>query len=361
MEVECAAQQADRTAERLDLLREIQNSAESAVDVLNDVLLYDKIESSIKLDMSMVPIWDVVERTLSEFRLPAARRDVNLRATYETSMADPEDGYEAGLRVKNVNDLPDDVRRLRVAGDASRIAQVLRNLLSNALKFTNEEGLILVTASYHIKNITEGRRVQWKGSSSSSDYVEKFELHNGEEVVATPRGHFQLFVQDTGVGMTEDQIGQLFGEGVQFNANTLQAGKGSGLGLFIARGLVEQHKGTLDAMSEGIDKGSTFTLKLPLYHVPGLSSKEENPGTMCDKEMLNASDPSWSEKKLHLLVVDNAPSNRKLLCRLLEHKGHSCDMAENGQVCVLLVFVYCPSLYSRSDSNQILFHLYRWH
>ena len=133
---------------------------------------------------------------------------------------------------------------------------MLRNLFSNALKFTEEEGLILVTASYKSNIIVEGRRVQWKDSY----HIEKFELHNVEEVSAIPRGHFQLRVEDTGVGMTEDQISQLFGEGVQFNTSILQAGKGSGLGLFIAKGLVEQQKGMLGKMSEGIDKGATFTL-----------------------------------------------------------------------------------------------------
>jgi len=47
---------------------------------------------------------------------------------------------------------------------------------------------------------------------------------------------------------------------------------------------------------------------------------------------LNTGEPSWCEKKLRILVVDDALSNRKLLCRLLESKGHDCDMAENGQV-----------------------------
>ena len=323
-----------RPTERLELLREIQNSTESAVDVLNDVLLYDKIESSVKLDISMVSIWQVVERTLSEFKLPAARRGVNLRATYETSMSD-----DAGLRAETVSDMPEAVRCLRVAGDASRIAQVLRNLFSNALKFTSSDGYIIVKASYHIGAMDGGRKVKWKGVANSNNTTEKFQLNNGQEVLATPRGHFQLVVQDTGVGMTDEQMSRLFGEGVQFNADTLQSGKGSGLGLFIARGLVDQHRGTLAATSEGIDQGSTFTLKLPLYHVPGLSSEfqQEKSLSASERESLNSSDPSRSGRKLRLLVVDDVPSNRKLLCRLLVRNGHKCDMAENGQVCTVRV------------------------
>ncbi|KAL7546279.1 hypothetical protein ACHAWF_009622 [Thalassiosira exigua] len=325
----------EESSERMQLLRDIQNNTESAVEVLNDVLLYDKMESALKLDMSMVPIWQVVERTLSEFKLPASRREVGLQATYETSTTDVECLYDSGLRVKSARNLPEDIRHLRVAGDASRLAQVLRNLLSNALKFTPERGLIMATASYHAGVMGEERsRVKWGGSTS--DWVEKIELHNGTEVMASPRGHFRLVIQDTGVGMTEEQISRLFGEGVQFNAHELQAGKGSGLGLFIVKGLVEQHRGTLEATSEGLNKGSKFTLKLPLYHVPGVVS-EEDEQSLASKDAIKSDEPFLCDKGLHLLVVDDALSNRKLLCRLLERQGHKCDMAENGQVALEMV------------------------
>jgi signal transduction histidine kinase/ActR/RegA family two-component response regulator len=325
----------EESSERMQLLRDIQNNTESAVEVLNDVLLYDKMESALKLDMSMVPIWQVVERTLSEFKLPAARREVGLQATYETSTTDVECPYDSGLRVKSARNLPEDIRHLRVAGDASRLAQVLRNLLSNALKFTPEDGLIMATASYHAGVMGEERsRVKWGGSTS--DWVEKIELHNGTEVMASPRGHFRLVIQDTGVGMTGEQISRLFGEGVQFNAHELQAGKGSGLGLFIVKGLVEQHRGTLEATSEGLNKGSKFTLKLPLYHVPGMVSQEDEQ-SLASKDAIKSDEPFLCDKGLHLLVVDDALSNRKLLCRLLERQGHKCDMAENGQVALEMV------------------------
>jgi len=321
--------------ERMAILREIQNSAESAVEVLNDVLLYDKVETSLKLELSLVPIWQVVEKTLSEFKLPALRRGVHLRSIYKTSTTEGDCGYDAGVRVADVKNLPEDVRCLCVAGDPSRIAQILRNLFSNALKFTSENGSIIITASYQNKSMVEERKIRWKGSPT---WHEKIILKNGEEVMATPQGHIQLTVQDTGVGMTQDELSKLFGEGVQFNAHELQEGKGSGLGLFIAKGLVLQHKGTLEATSEGVDKGSTFSLKLPLYHVPGFSVEQEESDHSLDKISSINEEISWFEEHgLHLLVVDDAPSNRSLLCQLLENKGHTCEIAENGQVAVEMV------------------------
>jgi len=65
--------------------------------------------------------------------------------------------------------------------------------------------------------------------------------------------------------MSEEQLAQLYTAGAQFNKNKLQDGGGSGLGLFITHGIVKQHKGTLEATSAGLEKGTTFTMTLPLF------------------------------------------------------------------------------------------------
>jgi CheY-like chemotaxis protein len=141
---------------------------------------------------------------------------------------------------------------------------------------------------------------------------------------------------DSGVGMSESEIDRLFGEGVQFNANDLQAGKGSGLGLFISKNLAEQHGGSLTARSEGIGKGSAFTLQLPLYQCDIASSS--NADEHQDLEEYKTESSLHHEKRqLRILVVDDIVTNRKLLSRLLERNGHECSMAENGEVAVTMV------------------------
>ena len=156
-------------------------------------------------------------------------------------------------------------------------------------------------------------------------------LRTKEEIPMRKFGQLRLTVTDSGAGMSAEQLSELFGEGVQFNANKLQKGGGSGLGLYISKGIVESHNGTLSASSEGLGKGTTFELYLPLYDaqdsdICGLPDSAE------DTEELKIAFNSRSASVLRILIVDDVGSNRKFLRRLLEMKGHICEDAENGQI-----------------------------
>ena len=146
---------------------------------------------------------------------------------------------------------------------------------------------------------------------------------------------------------------------MQFNANQLQKGGGSGLGLYIAKGIVTQHEAMLTARSDGIGHGTTFELVLPLWKLDnssfddkeeqslmrtsttsGGSIKDEPPAKDIGPEEL-ASPPRFPKslssqftRSLKVLVVDDVKSNRKLLKRLLENNGHECDEAGDGRDCV---------------------------
>ena len=96
-------------------------------------------------------------------------------------------------------------RNIAIDVDPLKLVTVFRNLFSNAIKFSKKGGQVTV-------------RVQFKCSSLEGDEV------------------LEVTVQDTGSGLSAANLGKLFGEGVQFNANGLQGGGGSGLGLFITKG-----------------------------------------------------------------------------------------------------------------------------
>jgi CheY-like chemotaxis protein len=148
-----------------------------------------------------------------------------------------------------------------------------------------------------------------------------------------PIGHVIISVTDSGPGLTEEQLLALFHEGVQFNANQLQAGQGSGLGLWISKEIVNLHHGHIRATSAGLGCGATFVVKLPVVLRDILNSTPKNrPSLRCTGPEGTYQLPSALPS--HVLVVDDAASNRKILCRLLKSKGFICHEAENGQECV---------------------------
>jgi hypothetical protein len=206
---------------------------------------------------------------------------------------------------------------------------VLRNLINNSLKFTGKKGTVTVTAEF----VSDGLP--------------------GAVILKAPRrflshrraGAVRITVQDDGAGLSPAQLNDICKEGVQFDANTLQAGGGSGLGLFIGKGIVEQHGGTMRVSSEGLGIGATFVIELPLYKVEGLPQGLIDP-TLCmgssDKADENGDEDKGHEGKggtdseeqmpfshllenittKYLLVIDDALSNRKLLVRILQGKGY---------------------------------------
>lgn len=108
--------------------------------------------------------------------------------------------------------------------------------------------------------------------------------------------------------------------------------------MYIAKGIIEQHGGSLTVDSEGIGKGTCFTLKIPLYDVPADKLLEERknrwqPTTGC-AEVSDRDGSSSPGDPLNVLVVDDSAMNRKLLVRILQNQGHTCVEAENGLVAV---------------------------
>ena len=291
------------------LAHEVQTNAQSSVDVLNDLLNYDKIESgTLMLELTAVDVWELVAKTVLEFKLPATAKKITLDLQLPFVKGDTE---QPSL-------LPPDVREQKVVGDCVGITQVLRNLVSNALKFTPEGGQLHVSAQW-IERITAG---QVKDRT--------FELSDSDMITAPKSGMLEVKVTDTGAGMSEEQQVKLFRQGMQFNVNELQAGQGSGLGLYIAKGIVEQHGGKLTACSEGLGYGTTFTMTIPLYRIP-------EPVKMESQRNLHSGENSFHQSKLYVLIVDDAQSNRKLMKRLLDNRGHTCDEAEDGHLAVEMV------------------------
>ena len=165
---------------------------------------------------------------------------------------------------------------------------------------------------------------------------EKISLHKNVQAQCLKIGSVTIDVIDQGVGMSQEQVDTVFEDGTQFDANKLQAGGGSGLGLNIARGIVLEHGGSLTCSSEGIGKGTTFTLKTNLYTDPNATPKAGK-GDIAEVDEENAGDADFTVPLLHVLVVDDSLTNRKLCQRLLERNGHKTEGACNGKEAVEMV------------------------
>ena len=172
---------------------------------------------------------------------------------------------------------------LLVNADATRLEQVFTNLLTNALKYTPHGGRVNARA-----------------------------CREGDLVL--------VCVSDTGVGLSPQMISQVFELFVQSERSLERAQGGLGIGLTVARNLVELHGGHISATSQGEGRGAQFTVTLPaadalLVPVQGAEVSEDNrrPST------------------LHVLVVEDNDDNREGLKELLEAFGYRVDVAMNGE------------------------------
>ena len=298
------------------LTKEVTGNAEVAVGVLNDLLNIDKIQmGAFKLEYEVLDIWKVIENTTMEFKMMAAKQKTDLKLDL-SSLAEQKD---IEMAITSTSMLPSSISNQKVVGDITRLQQVLRNLLSNAIKFS------------------KGKSVTVKVSVRDAPDVEKtknYKLSNDSVVNVTMSGRIVVEVIDTGVGMTPSQLETVFDVGTQFNANKLQAGGGTGLGLAFAKAISEQHNGSLRAYSDGREKGTTFNFTLPLYFdVNDREASNKRPASS------RAIQQGQEEKlvPMRILVCDDALMNRKLLIRLLESNGHSCGEAHNGQALIDVV------------------------
>jgi CheY-like chemotaxis protein/anti-sigma regulatory factor (Ser/Thr protein kinase) len=174
---------------------------------------------------------------------------------------------------------------LFVDGDAMRLGQVFSNLLANAAKYTEPGGRIELSAA------REG----------------------GEAVVR---------VKDTGVGIPAEMLPTVFDMFAQVGTSLERSQGGLGIGLTLVRRLVEMHGGTVGVESEGVNKGSTFTVRLPL----AAGDAAEGGG-----ETARASEPaSVPEAPIKVLVVDDNKDGAASLALLLKLSGHVSRTAHTG-------------------------------
>eukprot|EP01034_Spumella_vulgaris_P027841 gene27841-34622_t len=224
----------------LEVVRDTKIAAEIATSTLNDLLMFDKIETGmLEVATADCDMWEFVNHCVKPFQLQASADQVTLSCNRVVG--------------DDMTDLEARSQELLVKIDKYKMEQVVRNFLTNALKFTPEEGNISVN-------------VMTREAFSSAPQKQASVTETGDLTV-TSVPVIRVEVVDSGPGITAENLPKLFGQYVQFDANTLQGGKGSGLGLWLSKAIVEMHGGVIGATSPGVGLGCTFFLELPLMNV----------------------------------------------------------------------------------------------
>jgi signal transduction histidine kinase len=121
-----------------ELVGELDGNSSLAVTTLNDLINYDKIETkTFSIDKKPVDMWSVVEKTVNLLTLQAKEKRVTFRL--KSQLLNPT-SFSSIPDARNIN-----LKNLRVIGDVMKLGQVIRNLVSNALKFTPAEGKVFIT------------------------------------------------------------------------------------------------------------------------------------------------------------------------------------------------------------------------
>jgi len=184
-----------------------------------------------------------------------------------------------------------DYVHLEVLGDTLRLQQVIWNLLTNAIKFTPEQGQIDIDLSV----VTELQAMHPCHAASSQSYA-------------------QLQIRDTGLGISADFLPHIFDRFRQADSSTTRSQGGLGLGLAIVHHLIEQHQGCVWAESPGLNQGATFTLAIPLLKANAQTMASiDRAGTFIDGPNGLAGMP--------ILIADDDADTRDFLAFLLESQG----------------------------------------
>ncbi|MEO6198407.1 MAG: ATP-binding protein [Sphingomicrobium sp.] len=241
----------------------IQNAGAMLLTVVNDVLDYSKIEAGkLELCPETFSIAVMVDNCVSIARVSADIKQLTLTTSLSETLS------------------------RHYFGDCDRLRQILLKLLNNAIKFTQQGG---ITVSVDASPLGEDRH------------------------------RVTIAVSDSGIGIPEDRIDQLFGSFVQSDASIARLYGGTGLGLTISRRLVELMGGTI-TVDSALGEGSIFTVTVDL--------------PCCEEPEIVFEDALPQVARLKVLVAEDLPMNQELVVAMLRSLGHDADIACSGEEAV---------------------------
>jgi len=247
----------------------LQRNTKTLIELMSDLLDTSRIiTGTLTLDFQEVDLKQIVRSSVETLRLEAAGKGVTLESLVE---------------------VPEEVS-CRAWGDEARLHQILANLLSNALKFTPERGSVTLRLR--------------KAEASAT-----------------------LVVKDTGKGISPEFLPHVFERFSQEGASS-RNDSGLGLGLAICKHLVELHRGSISAHSQGPGHGAMIKVELPILASKNDSSAER-PGARDPANQVEMPDPRL--KNIKVVAVDDNADSRELLKAILERSSAEAVVVSSGR------------------------------
>jgi signal transduction histidine kinase/ActR/RegA family two-component response regulator len=269
--------------EQLEYLKIIIKSGDDLLVILNDILDFSRMEAGkIAFETASFNLRDIIYTTIVVLESKAKQKDINILCEVDKKI--PE----------------------TILGDCVRLNQILLNLISNAIKFT-EQGEISISVIC----------VEDAGKNMMLEFR----------------------IKDTGIGIPLDKQAKIFESFEQATTDTSRRFGGTGLGLSIVKQLVELQNGEIFVNSNP-GHGSDFCFRLPF--IKAKEKKDRLHLEKTDAKMINGT-------AIRVLVVEDNPINQMLVTKVLKNQGFETDVAENGKIAL--------EKYSKNNYDIILMDL----
>jgi PAS domain S-box-containing protein len=253
-------------------LETIERNAQAQTQLIEDLLDISRMmRGKLRLQCRPIHLTNLIEAAIDTIQLAAAAKDIQIHTVLTTNKS--------------------------VFGDPDRLQQIIWNLLSNAIKFTPHGGRVEIS-------------------------------------LIEQKTYIELNVIDNGQGISADFLPHIFEQFRQADSSSSRKQGGLGLGLAIARNLVELHGGTISATSQGIGTGATFIVRLPLPRESDVSETTNNPEFS----------PESGITGLKVLVVDDEADARELLKIMLEQAGANVTAVSSVSEAINLIEQLQPDI-----------------
>jgi PAS domain S-box-containing protein len=278
----------------------IERNARSQARLIDDLLDVSRIiTGNLRLDLRPINLAPIVEAAIHALRPTAEAKNIQLKMEFDS---------ESCL----------------VKGDPNRLRQVIWNLLMNAIKFTPRDGRVSVRLGCVVQDPTS------VAPNSTGNVQRQPAVRNPQSEILPPEPspNVRLTVSDTGEGIAESFLPFVFDRFRQAEGSISRKQGGLGLGLAVARHLVELHGGNIRAESGGPQQGSTFIVDLPL------ADERRDPARRQEREReieRRGTVPAVARLEgLRVLLVEDDEDSRKLLGLMLKKQGAEVTSASSS-------------------------------